>query len=736
MSKKNIEIDEETLEFLNAARYEDKVLVDSISLERKDVEFKHGHAERLNNFKTDELYIERANAVESTFLEKLFDEEYESLLARQSEESEEQNAIEADRKTFVQIMNEMKDLKLQCLQNKAAADVLKSSKKTLRQRRTAVRDRLTRLEVRQEKERRSLAEAHARHLKDLKLTRNLTLREVEDPELRIIISGHDFNSKTLAAENAKTNAVKAEETRVFNAKVFSQLVRNTKEIEQLREIHLMRLKHTTKYCDTELETIDEFESLVALHTTEEQKLEADLKALADRAEGSLQAEITAAKVRAGQRETAQQAAIKRMKLKADAREVRRKQAEEARERQKEFWKNEDQLLMEHLVATEQPTDERAFQLKALALLDRSRTENRQQIFDLDRDNMDDIDDTDAEAIKENQARIDFESTENERQFAREFYKIENMRKAHGEQVRKLKNHNRKLRENIYKIHQKILRDLAAEQEQEVDKLRQQQEKEMEALIDTQKTSEKVDEDNKALNDRLNAMLPKFVVDIMKKNEQVTPTQFENLIFLTSDIVQFTALSSGSSANQIISLLNRLYSAMDDALDSFHDVFKLETIGDAYCIVAGLNSQDRSPRLNAIDMIECALSFVEIVEKLDMSDQAREKLEMRIGIHCGPAVGGVANISQPKFSLFGDTVTTTGLLEQSSRPNAIHVSGPTYELVKDDYEFDVSEAIMVQSSSGGKKKVSTYWLVGRNAAGKGEGALDRNRSGSRTIHFSQ
>ncbi|KAI8851742.1 adenylyl cyclase [Chytridium lagenaria] len=233
---------------------------------------------------------------------------------------------------------------------------------------------------------------------------------------------------------------------------------------------------------------------------------------------------------------------------------------------------------------------------------------------------------------------------------------------------------------------------------------------------------------------------------MKRNEAVQPRQFDNLILLTSDIVSFTSLSSQSSAKQIISLLNRLYSAMDETLDSFHDVFKLETIGDAYCIVAGLNSQDRSPHLNAVDVVECAISFVEIVQNLDMSDQISDSIQMRVGIHCGPAVGGVANSSQPKFSLFGDTTSITGIMEQTSKPNRIHISESLYNLVKDDYEFDVSESVAVQDGAGGKKKMATYWLVGRKqiqrsidkpTATGSMSKINRIKSGvSRGIRFDQ
>ncbi len=221
-----------------------------------------------------------------------------------------------------------------------------------------------------------------------------------------------------------------------------------------------------------------------------------------------------------------------------------------------------------------------------------------------------------------------------------------------------------------------------------------------------------------------------MADKLKNGENIEPTPFKNVTFLIADIVSFTNLSSKSSAKQIVSLLNRLYSQMDEVLDNYEDVYKLETIGDAYCIVAGINSQDRNYKSNAKDIVEVAMNFIDIVASLDMSDQVQDDLKIRVGIHSGPAVGGVANLSQPKFSLFGDTVTITGRMEQSSRPMEVHVSADTYELVKEDYEFDVSETVPLDTDGSSKKKMKAYWLQGRMTPGGNAKVVGEERSGSR------
>ncbi|TPX68806.1 hypothetical protein CcCBS67573_g07051 [Chytriomyces confervae] len=120
----------------------------------------------------------------------------------------------------------------------------------------------------------------------------------------------------------------------------------------------------------------------------------------------------------------------------------------------------------------------------------------------------------------------------------------------------------------------------------------------------------------------------------------------------------------------------------------------------------------TPTDQAVSMIECAQRFMDIVKKLDMSDQVQDRIQIRIGVHVGPAVGGVANPAMPKYSLFGDTVTITGQMEQTSRPMEIHISGPTYELVSNIYECEVSEAVAVLD---GKQKMPAFWLGNRIAA---------------------
>ncbi|KAJ3400429.1 hypothetical protein HDU80_006973 [Chytriomyces hyalinus] len=47
------------------------------------------------------------------------------------------------------------------------------------------------------------------------------------------------------------------------------------------------------------------------------------------------------------------------------------------------------------------------------------------------------------------------------------------------------------------------------------------------------------------------------------------------------------------------------------------------------------------------------------------------------------------------------------MEQTSRPMEIHVSAPTYDLIKDVFEFEVSESVPILD---GKQRMGAWWLL--------------------------
>ncbi|VDP70342.1 unnamed protein product [Echinostoma caproni] len=165
--------------------------------------------------------------------------------------------------------------------------------------------------------------------------------------------------------------------------------------------------------------------------------------------------------------------------------------------------------------------------------------------------------------------------------------------------------------------------------------------ELEKLV-TERTTELMQE--KRLSEALlYQMLPVPVAEQLKRGKMVEPEAFDNVTIFFSDICGFTEWSSSASPFEVVNLLNELYTRFD-AVSSSYDVYKVETIGDAYMVVSGL------PKQNENHAGEIASMSLRLLEEI----QHNFTLALRIGIHSGPCAAGVVGTRMPRYCLFGDT----------------------------------------------------------------------------------
>lgn len=229
---------------------------------------------------------------------------------------------------------------------------------------------------------------------------------------------------------------------------------------------------------------------------------------------------------------------------------------------------------------------------------------------------------------------------------------------------------------------------------------------LEAIVDS-KLALFVQEKAKT-DELLYQFVPKSVAQILKDGNRVEPEAFECITVFNSDIVAFTSLSSESTPMQVVDFLCDLYTCFDEVLDCY-DIFKVETIGDAYIVASGL--PERNGDQHAIQIASAALELNARLGSFKLKHKPGKKVEMRIGIHSGPCVAGVVG-GVPKYCLFGDTILVGKFMESSGLPRKIHVTEQSKLLLERVPAFTLTPRSPRVTREG--LPYPTYWLDATDA----------------------
>jgi len=175
-----------------------------------------------------------------------------------------------------------------------------------------------------------------------------------------------------------------------------------------------------------------------------------------------------------------------------------------------------------------------------------------------------------------------------------------------------------------------------------------------------------------------------------------------------------------SALKVSNMLDRLYLAFD-ALANKHEVFKVETIGDAWVGVTNLEGNQNSSHVKRI--AEFAVEAVAAASNImiDEEDPSAGCVHIRVGFHSGQVVSNVIGSLNPRYALFGDTMNTASRMESLSTSDRIQCSEHSARILKEqapDFPLKRRGKVAVK----GKGQMVTYW-AGRNLN------MSRSRSNS-------
>uniref|UniRef100_A0A8D2J479 Guanylate cyclase n=1 Tax=Varanus komodoensis TaxID=61221 RepID=A0A8D2J479_VARKO len=238
------------------------------------------------------------------------------------------------------------------------------------------------------------------------------------------------------------------------------------------------------------------------------------------------------------------------------------------------------------------------------------------------------------------------------------------------------------------------------------KMLEQYSSNLEELI--RERTEELETEKQKTEKLLTQMLPRSVAEALKSGATVEPEYFEEVSIYFSDIIGFTTISALSEPIEIVDLLNDLYTLFD-AIIGHHDVYKVETIGDAYMVASGLPK--RNGHRHAAETANMALDILSSVGSFQVRHLPGVPIRIRIGLHSGPCAAGVVGLIMPRYCLFGDTVNTASRIESTGLPFRIHISQSTMKTLRnlnEGYKMDFRGKTELK----GKGLEDTYWLVGK------------------------
>ncbi|CAH2099493.1 unnamed protein product [Euphydryas editha] len=184
------------------------------------------------------------------------------------------------------------------------------------------------------------------------------------------------------------------------------------------------------------------------------------------------------------------------------------------------------------------------------------------------------------------------------------------------------------------------------------------------------------------------------------------------------IPNFHEFYSEQKAVDCMRLLNEIIFDFDRLLmqPRFKSIEKIKTIAATYMAASGLNpnhktADDDYDHLCAL--VDYAFALREALE--DINKHSFNKFRLRVGISCGPLVGGVIGARKPVYDIWGNTVNEASRMESTGAMDRIQVTKYTkHVLERRGYGLEARGAVEVK----GKGRMETWWVTRVGARGAG------------------
>jgi len=199
------------------------------------------------------------------------------------------------------------------------------------------------------------------------------------------------------------------------------------------------------------------------------------------------------------------------------------------------------------------------------------------------------------------------------------------------------------------------------------------------------------------------MIPKPVAEVLREGKTYPGTAFADVTVLHCSVVGFAEWIARHPPEKVLEILNRIATPFDRLCQRF-GLHKLEA-GEGCYVVAGGVPRPTADQTDAVAAM--ALDICAAATTIHLDHQT--PLELKLGIHSAPVVGGVVGLQAPRFTLFGEALEVAALLAQTSVPGHIQVSDATRQrLTPAAFTLRTRAAV----SLAGHGRIQTHFLSAR------------------------
>ncbi|KAM3960148.1 adenylyl cyclase 78C [Aphomia sociella] len=237
----------------------------------------------------------------------------------------------------------------------------------------------------------------------------------------------------------------------------------------------------------------------------------------------------------------------------------------------------------------------------------------------------------------------------------------------------------------------------------------QAETDLDEMEDTQRTNRHL----------LTHILPDHVVNHFLSKDRCPDELYsqwrDEVGVMFAGIPNFHEFYSEQKAVDCMRLLNEIIFDFDKLLmqPRFKSIEKIKTIGATYMAASGLNPNHKSGDDDCehlCALVDYAFAIRDALE--DINKHSFNKFRLRVGISCGPLVGGVIGALKPVYDIWGNTVNEASRMETTGQMDRVQVTKYTKQLLeRRGYELESRGPVEVK----GKGRMDTWWVCGLRGA---------------------